>query len=381
MHFDTVRFSHILEKDKLHNVAYFLSHTAFVVSHKTESIETLLGVLWYLPGDSPVIVVTNCPEENLASIKSGIQDTLTGHKKIFLVHQKDEHVAQLFGTQGVEHILGYDGKVLDGKGEGMYIGTLFATLLGYPQWIVFYDADNIVPCALLEYTLAMGRLFMAAHPADASYESRVPAFLHNVRICWSSKPSLTSGKLEENVLGRCTRVISPLFHGILEHWFGVRNYLVSSSNAGEQAMTMTTARALRFSSGFSVETFQLLDFLLKAAELKDLPGSSIYQQYQSKSPHFHTKREDEHIRKMIAVSLGSFFVFRRYIPPVVEDQIYRLIDDLRLYVTCPLIYPSLDSLDLSGNEEFVHRYRLFDEVETGEYKIATAISPSWSDAQ
>ena len=373
---DTVRFSHILEEGKLHNVAYFLSHTAFVVSHKTESIETLLGVLWYLPGDSPVIVVTNCPEENLASIKSAIQDNLTGHKKIYLVHQKDEWVALLFATHGVEHILGPDGKVLDGKGEGMYIGTLFAALLGYPQWIVFYDADNIVPCSLLEYTLAMGRLFLEAHAS----ENRMPAFLHNVRICWSSKPSLTSGKLEENVLGRCTRVISPLFHGILEHWLGVSNYVVSSSNAGEQGMTMATAKALRFSSGFSVETFQLLDFLLKAAELKDLPGSSIYQQYQSKSPLFHTKREDEHIRKMIAVSLGSFFIFRHYIPQSVEDQIYRLVDDLHLHVTCPLIYPSLDTLNLSGDAELVQRYRLFDEVETGEYKIATAVSTSWLDA-
>src|SRR5258708_34400330 len=107
MHFDTVRFSHTLEEDKLHNVAYFLSHTAFVVSHKTESIETLLGVLWYLPGDSPVIVVTNCPEENLASIKSGIQDNLNSHKKIFRVHQKDENAAQLFVPQCVDHILGY----------------------------------------------------------------------------------------------------------------------------------------------------------------------------------------------------------------------------------------------------------------------------------
>lgn len=377
MHLDTVRFSHILEKDKLHDVAYFLSHTAFVVSHKTESIETLLGVLWYLPGDSPVIVVTNCPKEKLASIKCGIQENLTGHKNIFLVHQKDEHIAQLLATHGVEHILGLDGKVLDGKGEGMYVGTLFAALLEYPQWIVFYDADNIVPCALLEYTLAMGRLFLAARP---TYENRLPAFLHNVRICWSSKPSLTSGKLEEHVLGRCTRVISPLFHGIIEHWLGVSNYAVSSSNAGEQGMTMATARALRFSSGFSVETFQLLDFLLKAAELKDLPGSAIYQQYQSKSPHFHTKREDEHIRKMIAVSLGSFFMFHHYLPQSVEEQIYRLIDELRLDVTYPLIYPSLDNLNLKSDEEFVSAYRLFDDIETGEYEIAAAVSTSWSDA-
>jgi mannosyl-3-phosphoglycerate synthase len=156
--------------------------------------------------------------------------------------------------------------------------------------------------------------------------------------------------------------------------------VVSSSNAGEQGMTMTTARALRFSSGFSVETFQLLDFLLKAATLKDLPGSTIYQQYQSRSPHFHTKKEDEHIRKMIAVSLGSFFVFRHYLPQSVEDRINRLIDELNLDVACPLIYPSLDSLSLMGNEAFVDAYRLFDEVETGEYEIAAAVSPSWSDA-
>jgi mannosyl-3-phosphoglycerate synthase len=376
MHVDTVRFSHILEEDKLHNVAYFLSHTAFVISHKTESIETLLGVLWYLPVNSPVIVVTNCPEENLASIKSGIQDHLTGHKQVFLVHQKDEHIAHLFKTQGVAHILGNDGKVLDGKGEGMYIGALFASLLCYPQWVVFYDADNIVPCSLLEYTLAMGKLFQTTH-----LENNMPALLHNVRICWSSKPSLLAGKLEENVLGRCTRVISPIFQGIFEHWFGVRNYAVSSSNAGEQGMTIQTAKALRFSSGYSVETFQLLDFLLKAAELEDLFGNAIYQQYQSKSPHFHTKREDEHIQKMIAVSLGSFLMFRHFIPQSVEDQVYRLIDDLHLDVTCPLVYPSLESLDLRGNETFVQQYRLFDEPDTGEYKIAAAYSTSWHDAQ
>src|SRR6266700_7054901 len=212
------------------------------------------------------------------------------------------------------------------------MGTLCAMLLGYPQWIVFYDADNFLPSALLENTLAMSKLFTSA-PVDTSYsgsdvlvvagdvESVASPDLHNLRICWSSKPEPGSRNFQEKQLGRCTRIVSPLFSTLLGECFGIRNYAVYSSNAGEQAMTMTTAKALRFSSGFSVETFQLLDFLLKAAELKDLPGSSIYQQYQSKSPHFHTKREDEHIRKMIAVSLGSFFVFRQYIPPGVEDQI------------------------------------------------------------
>ncbi len=360
---DTVRFSHLLGEDKLHHMAHFLAHTAFVISHKSESIETLLGVLWYLPTNSPTIVVTNCPEQHTRDILYGIQTRLTSHKNIYVVHQKDEQVARFFQEHGVAHILGDDGLVRNGKGEGMYIGTLCASLLRYSQWVVFYDADNLVPCALLEYTLAMGRLFLAARSPNLSYLQRETVPLHNIRICWASKPSLQSGKLEENLLGRCTRVISPIFQGILEEWFGIGNHPVISSNAGEQGMAIQTAEALRFSSGFSVETFQLLDFLFKAAQFDTYSGEMLLQQYQSQSPHFHTKREDGHIKDMIAVSLGGFFAFQGHLPPRVEEQVLRLRDELSLDVTYPLVYPALQSLDLVGDEEFLQRYRLFDDTD------------------
>ena len=58
---DTVRFSHILEANGLYDLNYFLARTAFVISHKSESIETLLGVVWYLPINSPILIITNCP--------------------------------------------------------------------------------------------------------------------------------------------------------------------------------------------------------------------------------------------------------------------------------------------------------------------------------
>ncbi|HEU5370680.1 MAG TPA: mannosyl-3-phosphoglycerate synthase, partial [Ktedonobacterales bacterium] len=152
MNIDTVRLSHILETDEFVGLSYFLSHTAFVVCHKSERLETLLGVLWYLPVNSPVIVVTNCPESKLGQLKQGLADSLVRHTRIHLVHQKDADVAQFFRERGLHQILGPDGAVVDGKGEGMYIGTLCALLLGYPQWVIFFDADNFVPSALLEYT-------------------------------------------------------------------------------------------------------------------------------------------------------------------------------------------------------------------------------------
>ena len=116
MNIDTVRFSHILETNELADLNYFLSHTAFVVSHKSESIETLLGVLWYLPSNSPIIIITNCPRSSMQNIKKSLEEHLTQHKAIYLVHQKDELIADIYRASGVTQILGRDGKVVDGKG-------------------------------------------------------------------------------------------------------------------------------------------------------------------------------------------------------------------------------------------------------------------------
>ncbi len=199
---DTVRLSHILETDEFVGLNYFLSHTAFVVCHKSERLEILLGVLWYLPANSPIIVVTNCPENALGEIKRGLAEHLLRHTRTYLVHQKDATIAQFLHDCDVHHILGPDGTVVGGKGEGMYIGTLCALLLGYPQWVIFFDADNFVPSALLEYTFAMGRLFLsapvrsyasagsAALGEDGHAQGGSGPALHNVRICWASKPEL-----------------------------------------------------------------------------------------------------------------------------------------------------------------------------------------------
>src|SRR5260221_9870234 len=191
------------------------------------------------------------------------------------------------------------GQWLVGKGEGMYIGTLCALLLGYPQWVLFFDADNFVPSALLEYTFAMGRLFLSAPVrSHASAGSAAPgadgraqggSTLHNVRICWASKPELGEGNLHEKVLGRCTSVVSPLLNVLLEDRFGIRDSSISVSNAGEQGMTINTARSLRFSSRFSVETFQLLDLLSKATDRHT--RSVILQQYSHRALTSTRKRE------------------------------------------------------------------------------------------
>lgn len=375
MNIDTVQFSHILETSDLPNLHFFLSRTVFVISHKNEKVKTLREVLWYLPLNSPIIIVTNCQESEKEELTNELKLELTHHQKIYLVHQKEEAIARLFEMYGVCQILGKDGKVIDGKGEGMYIGTLCAYQLGYPRWIIFYDADNFVPSALLEYTLAMSRLFMSA-PSSAlaserditdnvilSIAKHLDADLHNVRICWSSKPELKNVRLDTRILGRCTRVVSPLFNELLEGWFGMQSCEITSSNAGEQGMTVKTALSLRFSSGFSVETLQLIDLLFQAQKRKGGAGRVLLQQYLSKSPHFHEKKGDKHIKKMIEESLGSFFHFEESLPDNVKRKLGMVYDELHLNFVVPKLYPPLQDLRIKRIERFMDQYSLSAEAD------------------
>jgi mannosyl-3-phosphoglycerate synthase len=374
MHIDTVQLSHILETSDLQNLHYFLSHTAFVISHKSEPVKTLREVLWYLPLNSPIIIVTNCQEGEREHLLDELKLELAHHQKVYLVHQKEGTIARFFEMYGVYHILGEDGKVINGKGEGMYIGTLCAYQLGYPRWIIYYDADNFVPSALLEYTLAMSKLFMTLPCSTPVSECDITnevvlsgakcsdVDLHNVRICWSSKPELTNVRLDTRILGRCTRVVSPLFNELLEGWFGMIGCEISSSNAGEQGMTIKTALSLRFSSGFSVETLQLIDLLSQAYKRREGAGGFRLQQYLSKSPHFHEKKGDQHIKKMIEESLGSFFHYEQLLPGNVKRQLRILYDELCLDMVMPSVYPALQDLQIERNVRFMDQFSLSTET-------------------
>lgn len=347
VYIDTIRLPRILETASFGNLSGFLSRTAFVISHKAEHPAALQNVLWFLPVDSPVIVVTNCPEGEIGSLKAHLRVELQHHQKLYILHQKDARVARFFKNAGVDHILGPDDMVRDGKGEGMYIGALFAAALGYPRWVIFYDADNLVPSALLEYTLALSQLFIrgaAAAAGDPLYAEDLLDSLHNVRICWAAKPEMRGGKLKFTALGRCTSVISPLFSTLLEDWFGIPRYPIISSNAGEQGLSIAALKSVRFSSGYSIETFQFLELLAKAVEERRECGKVIVQQYHAQSPHFHTKRDRQHIHNMIAQSLGSFLLFRSRLPERIIDHIGQICDELAIAPVYPLVYPAIEDL-------------------------------------
>lgn len=360
---ESVHFSQSPNTQETLDLGFGFAHTVFVISHKSEPVGMLLEVLWQLPVSSSIIVVTNCPEVEWESLARALAEQFGQRQTVYLVHQKDGRIANYFQAHGASSILGPDARVVDGKGEGMYIGTLFASLLCYPKWIIFYDADNFAPSALDEYTQAITTLFLTARiptpiVVDPQTEMQLtqPPYLHNVRICWPSKPALGLQFDVDSppIVGRCTRVVSPLVDDVVKAWFGNTSPTIWSSNAGEQGMTVETARALHFSSGFSIETFQLLELLFRTRTLSSrkhpATAEGLMQQYHARSPHVHEKKDELHIHRMIAQSLGCFLPFERFVPYRVKRQIKRICADLGLELARPTIYPPLETLPLDTYE-------------------------------
>jgi mannosyl-3-phosphoglycerate synthase len=176
-----------------------------------------------------------------------------------------------------------------------------------------------------------------------------------VRVFWASKPG-NEGNRSEKVLGRCSSVVSPVIGNLLESRFGLNGSQLMISNAGEQGMNISAAHALRFSSGYSVETFQLMELLAKGAEA--LPSRVLIQQYEARAAHLHEKGDEEHIKQMIAESLGSLYHFERLVPESVRRQVAQIVQDKGLVETLPRVYPALATLDVQADESFVERYRL-----------------------
>ena len=375
MDIETVHLSSIVDADRLGDLDYFVRHTAFVICHKSEPVDTLLALLRYIPADSPRIVVTNCPPDVHAQLSYELGGQLASRGATYLVHQKDERVARFFRESGVPQIIDARGAVADGKGEGMYIGAILAAMLGIAEWIVYFDADNYAPSALLEYILAMGQLFTSSgvYPLRLGYQADYADYadypegapLHNVRVSWASKPDYDGVDFvpQPQILGRCTQVIAPFCDELFHAWKPDMTQRLITPNAGEQGMTMATAMSLRFSSGFSIETFQLLELAFKGIRRADTATRVRLQQYLSGSPHFHEKKDDAHIRGMIAESLASFLIFRRHLPRRLLARIAELADEMDIRLTPPTTYPPIRSLPLACHGDFPAQFRLDASIE------------------
>ncbi len=279
---------------------------AIVVPLKNELLITLDGVLKAIPHKCPIIVVSNSKIEAPNHFRQEVDlikhfATLT-NSHVILVHQKDNGLARAFEKTGYHAILDRDGYVRDGKGEGMVVGLMLAKMIK-ATYVGFVDADNYVPGAVNEYVKDYAAGFVMS---ESPYTM--------VRLHWRHKPKIIKKKLYFRKWGRVSEVTNRILNLLLGYLTRFETNIIATGNAGEHALSMKLAEHMEFSTGYSIEPYELVYLLEKftTGNGDEMPAD-IYNhgidilQIETLNPHFHEEKGKEHILDMLISSMSVIY--------------------------------------------------------------------------
>lgn len=326
---------------------------AIVVPCMNEERAILEGVLRGIPHDCFIVLVSNSDTDNFRVERT----MLTGfcnetQRQAVVIHQQDAGLARAFLEADMPHIINTArpqqsisaGRIRNGKGEAMMIGTALAKLAG-KQFVGFIDADNFVPGAVHEYckVFAAG-LNQALHSSDYCSSDENDEPLAMVRIKWKCKPKIVDGKLVSKESGRCSRIVNAWMNHLLNTLTGntIHANFIETANAGEHAMSIDLALQLNFATGYAVEPFQLINAWERSGIFPSTPPSTpscigdtgsmpVLQaplsrkvkimQIETLNPHIHDfGKGEEHILRMQAQGLGTVY-HSRLMPQTLKDDL------------------------------------------------------------
>ncbi len=310
---------------------------AIIIPIKDEKLKLLEGVLSGIPHDCHVIVVSGSqrhPVDRFMMEKKMIkQFNHFVDDEILLIHQEDPGLSEAFKTVGFTSILSKEGTVRSGKAEAMFIGLLLVKMLG-KEYVGFVDADNYVPGAVHEYAEIYAAGFVLA---ESPYSM--------VRVSWVYKPKIVEDKLFFPKFGRVSEISSQHLNRLIESYTGFGTDIVKTGNAGEHAMSMQLAELLPYASGYAVETYEIINALEQFGGV--LPctnpqvaarGVDIFQ-IETRNPHLHEVKGDEHIEDMLHTSLDVIYnspicsesvknSIHKYFKPIKENSPINKIDPI-----------------------------------------------------
>ncbi len=278
---------------------------AIVVPCKNERLKLLKGVLSGIPHDCLVILVSNSagvPVDRFEMEREALETFCRLlDRSAIIVHQRDSGLGAAFAEAGMPELVDDEGRVHDGKGEGMMVGVALAKLSGR-DIVGFIDADNYVPGAVHEYVKSYAAGF-ALSPSRHSM----------VRISWSSKPKIQGSELFFNRWGRTSQVTNRFLNLLLSEITGFGTEIITTGNSGEHAVCLDLALLMNFGSGFSVEPYEYLNLFELFGGLTESPypevmrqGVRVYQ-IETRNPHFHEDKGGDHVKDMRLQALDALY--------------------------------------------------------------------------
>jgi mannosyl-3-phosphoglycerate synthase len=291
---------------------------AIVIPTKGERLRLLEGVLSGIPHDCLTIIISNSPRQPVDRYKlekEALQqfNRFVG-RNAFILHQRDPVLSEVLRDVGYNSILGPDGIVRTGKAEGMLIGMLLAKMAG-KEYVGFIDADNYVPGAVNEYV----KIF-----ASGIAMSQTPYVM--VRISWIYKPKISETGLYFSKWGRVSEITNQHLNSLVSYYTGFETEVMRTGNSGEHCISLKLAELLTYSSGYAIEPYEIVNVLEEFGGIiptvnQDAMDKGIeIMQVETRNPHFHEDKGDDHLKEMVIGSLGSIY-HSKICPPKVREKI------------------------------------------------------------
>ena len=240
-------------------------------------------------------------------------------KNAIILHQKDLGLSEALKQVGHTTIFGPDDIVRNGKAEGMITGMLLAKMAG-KDYVGFIDADNYVPGAVNEYV----KIF-----ASGIAMSNSPFTM--VRISWIYKPKVSESGLYFSKWGRVSEITNQYLNSLVSYYTGFETEVMRTGNSGEHCMSIKLAELLTYSSGFSVEPYEIVNILeefggiLPTENYEAMDKGVEIMQVETRNPHFHEEKGDDHLKEMFNGSLSCVYN-SKICPPKLREKI---LEDLR----------------------------------------------------
>ena len=281
------------------------SQMAIVIPIKNERLKLLEGVLSGIPHDCMTIIVSNSPRQPVDRYKlerEALQQfNRFANKNALIIHQRDEGLAETLREVEYNDLLGPDNLVRNGKAEGMVLGMLLAKMVN-KQYVGFIDGDNYVPGAVNEYV----KIFASGIAmSDTPYKM--------IRVSWIYKPKISESGIYFSKWGRVSEITNQYLNSLISYYTGFETEVMRTGNSGEHCMSLKLAELLNFSSGFSVETYEIVNLLeqfggILPTENQDAMDKGVeVMQVETRNPHFHEDKGEAHLKEMINGSLGCIY--------------------------------------------------------------------------
>jgi mannosyl-3-phosphoglycerate synthase len=291
---------------------------AIVIPIKGERLRLLEGVLSGIPHDCLTIIISNSPRQPVDRYKLEKDALLQFNRFVgrdgLILYQRDPGLSEALKETGYTSILGPDNVIRDGKAEGMVIGMLLAKMAG-KEYVGFIDADNYVPGAVNEYV----KIF-----ASGIAMSKTPYTM--VRVSWIFKPKMSETGLYFSKWGRVSELTNQHLNSLISYYTGFETEVMRTGNSGEHCMSIKLAELLTFSSGYSIEPYEIVNVLeefggiIPTANQDAMDKGVEVMQVETRNPHFHEDKGDDHLKEMMVVSLGSIY-HSKICPPKLREKI------------------------------------------------------------